>query len=123
MKGQYVFFDPSHSLIEDWRFPYKYIQEFKQETIWGSFIALDLHEAKLINHNCFLWPSRSKTRLFTRVTACSGDPSTNPELGNLLMLLCIPIFQITRYPYQEGSQGTQFKNLGLRPKVVRVRHN
>lgn len=45
------------------------------------------------------------------------------KLGNLLMLLCIPIFQRTRYPYQEGSWGTQFKNLGLRPKVVRVRHN
>lgn len=99
------------------------MQEFKQETIWASFIAHDLHKAELINHNRFLWPSCSKTRLFTGVTACSGEPDTNPELGNLLMLLCIPIFQITRYPYQEGSQGTQFKNLVLRPKVVRVRHN
>ena len=99
------------------------MQKFKQETIWGSFIAHDLHKAKLINRNCFLWPSCSKTRLFTRVAACSGEPDTNPELGNLLMLFCIPIFQITRYPYQEGSRGTQFKNLGLRSKVVHIRHN
>lgn len=99
------------------------MQEFKQETIWGSFIARDLHKAKLINHNCFLWPSCSKTRLFTRAAACSGKLDTNLELGNLLMWLCIPIFQITWYPYQEGSWGTQFKNQGLKPKVVHVRHN
>lgn len=99
------------------------MQEFKQETIWWSFIAHDLHKVKLINHNCFLWPSCSKTSMFTRAAARSGEPDTNPELGNLLMLLCIPIFQVTRYPYQEGSRWTQFKNLGLRPKVVHIRHN
>lgn len=86
-------------------------------------MAHNLHKAKLIHHNSFLSPSCSKTRLFTRVAACSGEPDTNPDLGNLLMLLCIPIFKITRYPYQEGSRGTQFKNRGLRPKVIHVRHN
>lgn len=90
------------------------MQEFKQETIWGSFIALDLHKVKIIHHNCFLWPSGSKTRLFTWMAACSGETDANPELRNLLIRLCIPVLQITWYPYQEGSWGTQFKNPGLR---------
>lgn len=99
------------------------MQEFKQETIWGSFIALDLHKVKIIHHNCFLWPSGSKTRLFTWMAACSGETDANPELRNLLIRLYIPVLQITWHPYQEGSWGTQFKNPGLRPKVARVRHN
>lgn len=94
------------------------MQEFKQETIWGSFTILDLHKPKLINHNRFLWPSCNKTRLFTRAAARIGETYTDSELGNLLMLLCIPTLQITRYPYQEGSRGTQFKTQGLRPKVA-----
>lgn len=99
------------------------MQEFKQETSWGSFIALDLQKVKIIHQNCFLWPSGSKTRLFTRMAACSGQTDANAELAKLLMLLCIPVFQITWYPYQEGSWGTQFKNPGLRAKVAHVRHN
>lgn len=55
------------------------------------------------------------------MAACSGESDANPELGNLLMQLCIPVFQITWYPYQEGSWGTQFKSPGLRPKVVCVK--
>lgn len=94
------------------------MQEFKQETIWGSFTILDLHKPKLINHNRFLWPSCNKTRLFTRAAARIGETYTDSELGNLLMLLCIPTLQITHYPYQEGRQGTQFKTQGLRPKVA-----
>jgi len=114
---------PKPFFTADWRFPYKDTQEFKQEAIRGSFIGHDLHMAKLIDHNCFLWASCSRTRLFTRAAACSGEPDTNTELGNLLMLLCIPVLQITRYPYQEGSQATQFRHRGLSPKVARVRHN
>lgn len=56
------------------------------------------------------------------MAACCGETDAKPELGNLLMQLCIPVLQITWYPYQEGSWGTQFKKAGLRPKVVHVRH-
>lgn len=122
-KGTVSILWPKPSIMQDRRPPSKDMQKFKQETIWASFIAHDLHKTKLINHNSFLWPSCNKTTLFTRTAAHSGEAYTHLSLGNLLMLLYIPALQITRYSYLEGSRKTQFKNQGLRPKVVRITHN
>lgn len=81
----------STQAILNWRLEVALKRYAGIQTIWESFIALDLHKVKIIHHNCFLWPSGSQTRLFTRM--CSGETDAKPELGNLLMAAlhsCIP---------------------------------